>query len=131
MHIDAKGFVHVLVIGRKDQLLEGAHAMRQSVFQIGIYFAEGLTIAVRNEDRIIAESACPAWRPDHGAEDLALENSGRAMWHGKGERAGEIRAPVIAAACFKLALHPLHGKAEVLGRSTPAGRVDTWRAVQA
>ncbi len=69
--------------------------MREPILQLGLHLAEGLIIAVRHEDRIIAEAAGAARRPDERAEDLAFEDAWRrAVWRGERERAGEIGASV-------------------------------------
>ena len=78
-------------------------------------------IAVRHEDRIIAETARPARRPDDRAEDLAFERLRLAVGRGKRQRADEIGASGrLAPLRLELAIDALHGEAEVPVRLRPS-----------
>ena len=79
-------------------LLEGAGAdARSKFFKLGVHLAEGLAIAVRHEDRIIAETARAARRPGERAEHLAFERPGLAVGRGERQRADEIGARVLGS----------------------------------
>src|SRR3546814_3238888 len=57
-----------------------------------VHLAEADVVAMRLEDRIIAETPVPARRPDDGAVDAALERLHMAVGPGEGKRADEMRA---------------------------------------
>ena len=63
-----------LVIGRLHEFLESAHAVRKRALLRARDLTERLRIAIRNEDRIIAETADAARRPGERTENLPLED---------------------------------------------------------
>src|SRR5687768_10935645 len=89
-----------------------------------VHFSEGFRMAVGNEDRIIAETAIAARRPNDGAEHLSFEHLHRAVRRRKRKRAGEIGAAIARPCPPQLLLHAPHGKAEIFGIAAPTGRMD-------
>src|SRR6185437_7896093 len=95
-----------------------------------VHLAERLGVAVRREDRIIAETAVPARRPDDGPVDLADAHHRLASRPAQRKRADESGAPIARAARLELTIDALHGETEVLGRSAPARRVYAGSAAE-
>ena len=83
-----------------------------------------------NEDRVIAETAITAWRPDKSPVDAALETFLMSIRPAQDEGADEMRPPVCAAGGRKRAFHLLHCHDEILVRTGPSRRIDPRRAVQ-
>src|SRR3546814_13039680 len=91
-----------------------------------VHLAEADVVAMRLEDRIIAETPVPARRPDDGAVDAALERLHMAVGPGEGKRADEMRA-VARFRPLRLDIVPDQppGDAEIIGRAgTTSGQDD-------
>src|SRR4051812_28433373 len=68
---------------RCHHLFEGHGAVADCLLRVG-HLGEGLVAAFGDEDRVVAEAAGAAWRPDQSAVDPALEPFDMAV--GPGER---------------------------------------------
>src|SRR4051794_41621035 len=80
------------------------------------HFAERRGVAVGLKHGVVAEALRSARRPDHRAEDAALEQLLVAVRPGDDERRDEMGPPILrlrGAAASQLALDPLHGGAEI------------------
>src|SRR5512143_3950443 len=78
----------------RDQQAEGLGPMADGMLADGIHLAEGLAAALGQEDRVVAEAALAARRPDEAPVDMALEALDMAVGPGERERADEMGAPV-------------------------------------
>src|SRR5262245_42976598 len=104
-----------------DQLAEGDGAMADRVFLERIHLAEGLVVAVGAEDRIVAEPARTARRPDQRAVDASFEQVLAAVGPGQAQHADEMRATVRVVA--ELAVDARHGDAEIAAGAGPPRRI--------
>ena len=92
-------------------------------FQLRIHLAEGLAIAIGHEDRIIAETAGSAWRPDERAGTLCpLRHWSRLLGAASARAQVKLAVRSVAPARLELAMDALHGKSEVLLRRRPSAR---------
>ena len=100
---------------------------RQAVLLVGGHLAEGARMAVRQEDRIVAEAGAAARRPDQRAVDAAFELFEMAVGPGEAERRDEMRLALRGlgrAALLQQALDPRHRGGEILARPGPARRMN-------
>src|SRR5215469_15366571 len=110
-----------------DELREGAGAMADPMLLRGIQFAEGQLSALRDEHRVVAETAIATRRPGKASRDLASEELGLAVSSRQREHGDKVGVAVFVA---DLLVNPLHRDPEVLCRAGPAGRIDPWRAAE-
>ena len=121
--------------------MESAGAVRQAGRAIGgnavlllrRHLAEGLGIAGRLEDRVVAEAGRPARRIDDCAEDAALEQFLMPIRPGDHQRRDEMRLALFRhgrAALGEFGLHTGQSRGEVLARTGPVRREQAGRAVE-
>src|SRR5690348_17135924 len=106
---------------------------RQSVFFLGVHFAERAVESIRQKQRIVTEAFCAAWGPDGDTIDTAFEIFGVTVGPGKAERGDEVTAPLVRGAGSALdeqRLDAVHRKAEIFIRPRPTRRIDSRLTVE-
>src|SRR5919198_4476651 len=106
---------------------------RQTMLLYVRHLAECKRVPVRQKHRIVAEAVLAARGPDQSALDHSVELLHVAIGPGEAERAHELRlafAGRVRAALAQPAFDRLHGSLKVLGRTRPAGRVNTGFAAE-
>src|ERR1700722_14878974 len=104
---------------------KAAAMRRQAVFLDARHFAKRTLMAVRQEHRVIAKALVAARRPNQHAINLSLEILAMTVRPSDAQRRDEMRlAPVRrrGPALAQLVFDRLHGAAEILVGSGPAGR---------
>src|SRR3954471_16008735 len=67
----------------------------QTVLLLRWHLAEGAVVAVRLEQRVVAETECAARRPDDGSVDRCLEFLDMAVRPGDAQRRDKTAAPLL------------------------------------
>src|SRR6185295_13395997 len=102
--------------------------MADGVLGRGLHLAKGQGAALRNEHRVIAETASAAGRPDQRAVDAAFEGFDMAIRPCQRKGADEMRMAVRSIAEF--ALNPLHRCRKIPLGPGPAGGMNSRRAAE-
>src|SRR3954471_19723325 len=101
------------------KLFESPGAVAHGVFLVRLHFAEGKALAIRDEDRIIAEALAAARRKHQPSMHLAFKNLAFAMRHGERKRADEFGGEIAGVFFAQFLFHTRHGDGKVFGRSRP------------
>src|SRR6185503_7996410 len=114
--------------------LEGDGAVGHGQLLFRLHLAEGLGLAFRHEDRIIAKALVASRRPDQLAANDAFEAFDVSVRPGEREHTDETCTAVDFAIRRSLRLEAvldlLHGDAEILVRPGPARRVNARRSCE-
>ena len=106
---------------------------RQAVLLDAGHLAEGARVSVGQERRIVAEAGGAARRPHQRAVDARLDLLEMTVGPGDAQRRDEMRLALVRrrrAALLQQAFDPRHRRGEILGRASPARRIDSGRAVE-